>query len=121
MNPDINQLQPYPFEKLAALKTGIAPPAGLAPIALSIGEPKHPAPAFVLETLQRELKGFNLYPQTRGIAALREAIANWLQHRFGLRAVDPDTQVLPVSGTREALFSCAQAVVDRSRDALGLG
>ncbi|HUH38706.1 MAG TPA: succinyldiaminopimelate transaminase [Spongiibacteraceae bacterium] len=120
MNPDINQLQPYPFEKLAALKAGIAPPAGLAPIALSIGEPKHPAPAFVLETLQRELKGFNLYPQTRGIAALREAIANWLQHRFGLRAVDPDTQVLPVSGTREALFSFAQAVVDRSSDALVL-
>jgi len=119
MNPDLDKLHPYPFEKLQALKAGVTPPADRPHIALSIGEPRQAAPAFVLETLRDALDGVARYPLTRGEAALREAIAGWLVRRFGLSAdgVDPETQVLPVNGTREALFAFAQAVVDRSRDA----
>lgn len=115
MNPDLSLLHPYPFEKLAALFKGHQPPAGLAPIALSIGEPRHAAPAFVAETLTRHLGGLSTYPSTLGLPVLRDAIAAWLCRRFGLAAVDPASQVLPVNGTREALFSFTQAVVDRSR------
>ena len=114
MNPLLQKLQPYPFEKLSALKSGCTPPAGLAHIALSIGEPKHPAPDFVLEALCENLDGISQYPLTRGIAELREAIARWLERRFklGIKTVNADSQVLPVNGTREALFAFAQAVVD---------
>ncbi len=120
MNPDLDRLQPYPFERLAALKAGIQPPAGLTPIPLSIGEPKHAAPGFVLEELISHLHGVSAYPATKGTPALREAIAGWLTRRYGLPAgaVDPERQVLPVNGTREALFAIAQALVDRSRDPL---
>ena len=121
MNPDLARLQPYPFEKLARLKAGITPPAGLRHIALSIGEPQHQTPALLREELVRHLGGLANYPTTKGIPALRAAMAAWLERRFGLPsgAVDPERQVLPVNGTREALFSFAQAVVDRSRaDAL---
>lgn len=115
MNPDLSRLQPYPFEKLARLKAGIAPPAGLRHIALSIGEPQHQTPALLREELVRHLSGLANYPTTKGIPALRAAIASWLERRFALPSgtVDPERQVLPVNGTREALFSFAQAVVDR--------
>ena len=117
MNPDLERLQPYPFERLARLKADCTPPAELAPIDLSIGEPKHAAPHFVAETLISHLHGLSQYPVTRGQAELRRTIADWLQRRFTLPAAgpDPDTQVLPVGGTREALFAFAQAVVDRSQ------
>ncbi|WP_347331962.1 succinyldiaminopimelate transaminase [Marinimicrobium locisalis] len=116
MNPDLNQLHPYPFEKLAQLKAGIEPPAELAHIALSIGEPKHEPPQFVLETLSQSLSRVSNYPATKGLPELREAIARWATQRFQLseNELDPETQVLPVNGTREALFAFAQATVDRT-------
>lgn len=112
MNRDLDQLQPYPFEKLAALKAGVTPPAQ-PHIALSIGEPKHAAPEFVLQTLRDNLAQLSVYPNSKGLPELREAIAAWAMRRFQLRSLDPETQVLPVAGTREALFSFAQAIVDR--------
>jgi len=122
MNPDLQRLQAYPFEKLAALKAGITPPEKLLHIAWSIGEPKHPAPAFVRDRLIAHLGELSQYPVTRGMETLRQVIADWLNRRFKLHTapINPDTQVLPVSGTREALFSFAQAVIDRSRGALVL-
>jgi N-succinyldiaminopimelate aminotransferase len=117
MNPDLQRLQPYPFERLRQLLAGITPPAGLAPINLSIGEPKHPTPPFILDALTRALPGVASYPLTVGVPELREAIAAWAVRRYGLKALDPATQVLPVAGSREGLFAFAQAVVDRSRDA----
>lgn len=122
MNPDLALLHPYPFERLAKLKQGIEPATTLEHIALSIGEPAHPAPAFVVETLLAHLHGLSNYPLTKGSPMLREAIAGWLQRRFGLGdgGIDPETQVLPVAGTREALFSFAQAVVERRDDPLVL-
>lgn len=118
MNPDLNRLQPYPFEKLAALKAGVTPPAGLTPIALSIGEPKHEPPAFVLDTLRDNLDRLANYPATRGLPELRRAIAEWARARFSLPtgSLDPERHILPVSGTREALFALAQARVDRSQN-----
>jgi N-succinyldiaminopimelate aminotransferase len=122
VNPDLQQLKPYPFERLAQLKAGATPPAGLAHIAMSIGEPKHPAPQFVVDALVRNLDGLGVYPMARGLPELRQSIARWCTRRFELKpgALDPERQVLPVSGTREGLFAFAQAVVDRSRDALVL-
>ncbi|QKT02447.1 succinyldiaminopimelate transaminase [Ectothiorhodospiraceae bacterium 2226] len=122
MNPDIDKLHPYPFERLAALKAGVTPPAELAHIALSIGEPQHPAPAFVREALTQAFPDLAKYPTTAGGGALRSAIAAWLTRRFRLPAesIDPQRHVLPVAGTREALFAFAQAVVDRRRDPLVL-
>lgn len=115
MNPDLRRLQPYPFERLAQLKAGITPPADKPPIALSIGEPQHPAPAFVAEILRQQLPGLSRYPLTKGSATLREAMADWASRRFQLPpgSLDPERQVLPVNGTREALFAFAQCVVDR--------
>ncbi len=119
MNPDLSKLHPYPFEKLAVLKQGLTPPAELAPIALSIGEPKHAAPGFVIDTLKNALDGLSRYPMTRGQINLRIAIVDWLRRRFHLPAdsLDPEQHVLPVNGTREALFAFAQAVVDRQEEA----
>ncbi len=116
MNSDLAKLQPYPFERLSALKAGVTPPAGLAHIALSIGEPRHPTPHFIAEAVLEHLHGLASYPSTRGSAELREAIAAWLTARFELPAggIDPARQVLPVNGTREALFAFAQAAVERS-------
>jgi len=114
MNPDLSLLHPYPFEKLATLFKGHTAPTQLKPIALSIGEPKHASPAFVAEAIARHISGLSNYPTTLGLPVLREAIAQWLTQRFGLKAVDAGTQVLPVNGTREALFSFTQAVVNRS-------
>lgn len=122
MNPDLSQLKPYPFQRLAKLKEGVTPPAGLSPIALSIGEPKHAAPEFVKAVLRDNQDKLMNYPNTKGLPELREAIALWLQSRFHLApdSLDPESQVLPVTGTREALFSFAQAVVDRSSQPLVL-
>lgn len=120
MNQDLDRLQPYPFEKLNRLKAGITPPAGLPHIALSIGEPKHQPPKFVEEELISHLHGLASYPLTKGRVELRQAIAAWLTRRFLLPAgtVDAERHVLPVAGTREALFAFAQAVVARGNEAL---
>jgi N-succinyldiaminopimelate aminotransferase len=113
MNTDLQQLQPYPFEKLAALKAGIVPPA-IAHISLSIGEPKHAAPAFIREALTDNLRHLATYPSTKGIVELRQAIADWAMRRFQLDRLDVEQQVLPVNGTREALFAFTQTVIERS-------
>ena len=115
MNPQLALLQPYPFERLRALFAGVAPPSDRRPINLSLGEPKHPTPQFILDALAAGAKGVANYPTTIGPAALREAIAEWLVRRHGLATLDPATQVLPVLGSREALFAFAQTVIDRSR------
>lgn len=117
MNHDLDLLHPYPFEKLAALKATVTPPADLKDIMLSIGEPKHEPPAFALDTLVKNLAKLSNYPTTKGIPELREAIANWASKRFTLNTgtFTADKHVLPVNGTREALFAFAQAIVDRSK------
>jgi N-succinyldiaminopimelate aminotransferase len=117
MNPGFERLSAYPFERLAVLKAGIVPPAGLAHIPLSIGEPKHAPPGFVLDTLRAHLTELGSYPATRGLPELRNATARWTERRFALPAgsVDADANVLPVTGTREALFAFVQAVVDSRR------
>jgi N-succinyldiaminopimelate aminotransferase len=115
MNPDLDRLHPYPFEKLTALFDGISA-ADKPAIALSIGEPQHPSPAIVKDALAAQLDALAKYPTTAGLPALRVAISDWLTRRFQLQGVDADAQVLPVNGTREALFAFTQAVVDRSRD-----
>jgi N-succinyldiaminopimelate aminotransferase len=114
VNGRLARLAAYPFERLARLKAGITPPASLPHIAMSIGEPKHEPPAFVLESLRRNLHKLDSYPVTAGLPEMRAACAAWLQRRFGVR-VNPEGMVLPVNGTREALFSFVQAVVDTSR------
>ncbi len=115
MNPLLESLQPYPFQKLARLFEGLAAPAGLAPIRLSIGEPKHATPQFILDAVAENLAGLANYPATLGSEPLRRAIADWLQRRYGLARIDPASQVIPVNGSREALFAFAQCVVDASR------
>ncbi len=119
MNPDLAKLQPYPFEKLARLKAEVTPPDHLAAIALSIGEPQHPAPVFVIEEVITHLHTLAKYPLTKGSAELREAIADWLIRRFQLApdSLNGDDHVIPVNGTREALFAFAQAVMDRTQPA----
>jgi N-succinyldiaminopimelate aminotransferase len=116
MNPRLAGLQPYPFQRLAKLIEGLTPPAAKSPIKLSIGEPQHAAPTFVLEEITANLAGLSHYPVTKGMPQLRAAIARWATRRFGLARVplDPERHILPVAGTREALFSIAQAVVDAS-------
>ena len=123
MNPNLDLLHPYPFEKLNQLKQGITPPQYKSHIALSIGEPKHTTPAFIHKELTSNLDGVAKYPTTKGIPELRASIANWVSQRFAIPSPDisAETQVLPVSGTREALFSFAQAVIDSSKpDAIAM-
>lgn len=121
MNPRLGLLRPYPFEKLRALLAGSQPPAGLAPVNLSIGEPQHPTPELVKEAMRANLGGLARYPLTKGMAELREAIAAWLARRHALPGLDAGTQVLPTLGSREALFALAQAVLDPAqRDAIVL-
>ncbi len=116
MNPLLQRLQPYPFERLRALHTGVSPDPAKSPINVSIGEPKHPTPRFVIDALaQGATAGLSNYPTTAGTNALREAIAGWLMRRHRLAALDPVTEVLPVLGSREALFAFAQTIVDPSR------
>ena len=114
MNPRLGDLHPYPFERLRQLTADVTPPAGVAPINLGIGEPRHATPALVCDALVASLPGLAKYPATAGEPALREACAGWLSRRYGV-AVDPATQVLPVNGSREALFALAQAVIDPTR------
>lgn len=119
MNPDLALLQPYPFEKLAELQQNCQPPKTLVPISLAIGEPKHPTPGFITEAVINHLHGLSVYPTTAGSIELRHTIANWLEQRFQLAGhIDSQTQILPVNGTREALFSFAQAVIDRRESPL---
>ncbi len=115
MNSDLQKLQPYPFEKLRQLKEGCQPPAELDHIALSIGEPRHPTPAFISEAVLSHLHGLSAYPLTKGAPELRAAICDWLIQRFQLPAdsLNAEQHVLPVNGTREALFAFAQTIVDR--------
>ena len=114
MNPLLDRLHPYPFERLRELTSDITPSAAHSPISLGIGEPKHPTPELIKRALIDRLDGLATYPATAGEPALREAIAGWLQHRYDV-AVDAATQVLPVTGSREALFAFAQTVVDATR------
>src|SRR5262245_43659875 len=122
MNPRLNLLHAYPFERLARLKAGVEPPADLPHIAMSIGEPQHECPPFILDTLRSNLHRIGSYPATIGLPEMRAACARWLERRFSLGAqtVDPDTMVLPVNGTREALFAFVQCVVEDEPDALVL-
>jgi len=122
MNPRLELLHAYPFERLARLKAGVTPPAELAHIAMSIGEPQHEPPAFILDTLRDNLHRLGSYPPTIGSIELRAAAARWLERRFSLpaNAVNAETMVLPVNGTREALFAFVQVVVDQNPDALVL-
>jgi N-succinyldiaminopimelate aminotransferase len=116
MNPDMQLLQPYPFQKLARLFGEVMPNATLKPISLHIGEPKHATPQFIKDALVAGLDGLANYPTTAGSDALRTSIAAWLSQRYGIPAPDAKTQVLPVNGSREALFAFAQAVIDRSKN-----
>ena len=116
MNPLLSRLQPYPFERLRALTAGITPPA-MPPIRLSIGEPQHPTPDLVRAALVAHLDDLATYPATAGLAELRDAIAAWFRTRYSLARLDAAREVLPVNGTREALFAFAQAVIDRTEAA----
>jgi N-succinyldiaminopimelate aminotransferase len=115
MNSRLAGLQPYPFQKLAELIRGLTPPNDKPAIRLSMGEPQHAAPSFVLEALRTNLNGLSHYPVTKGSLELRQSIARWANQRFNLEKapLDPERHVLPCAGTREALFSIAQAVIDR--------
>lgn len=117
MNPDLDQLQPYPFERLAKLRGDTQPPSNKTAISLSIGEPKHAPPSLLADHWQASQALISGYPATRGTEALRQSIANWLQQRFGANSIDANQHILPVNGTREALFALAQCVVDRSQPA----
>ena len=114
MNPLLSQLQPYPFERLRQLFAGVPLPAAYSPVSLGMGEPRHPTPSFIKDALVAGLDGLANYPATAGEPRLREAFTGWLQRRYGL-ALNPATQVLPVNGSREALFAFAQTVIDPSR------
>jgi N-succinyldiaminopimelate aminotransferase len=115
MNPRLQSLQPYPFEKLRELFAAVRPDPGLSHISLGIGEPRHPSPDFIKRALSENLGKLAVYPPTAGGDALRQAIAEWLVRRYALRAIDWKTEVLPVNGSREALFAFAQTVLDPSR------
>ena len=120
MNPDLDRLHPYPFERLRALLAGATPAEGLEHVALSIGEPRHPVPDRIRDALVDALGGLGRYPVTAGSLELRQAIADWCSLRYGLPAgrLDPERHLLPVSGSREALFAFTQAAIDRGRDAV---
>ncbi len=119
MNPGFKKLQPYPFEELARLQARITP-ADLPAVDLSIGEPKHPTPPFILDSLRENLSGAAHYPSTRGTLELREAVRRWLMRRFSLpdSGIDANDHILPVTGTREALFAFAQCLIEPDDDAL---
>lgn len=114
MNPLLQRLHPYPFERLREVTQGVVPASRFKPISLGIGEPRHATPALVEKALQAALPGLSVYPTTAGEPTLREAMAAWCQRRYGV-GLNPATQILPVNGSREALFAIAQTVVDASR------
>ncbi len=116
MNPLLSHLQPYPFERLRQLFAGVEPPAGYSPISLGMGEPRHPTAPFIQDAICAHLQGLATYPATAGEPRLREAFTHWLHRRYAL-TLDPATQVLPVNGSREALFAFAQTIIDPTRAA----
>ena len=115
MNPNLNLLQPYPFQRLRELFAGIKPNLAFNNINLSIGEPKHATPSLIKDALVNNLSGLATYPTTLGVLPLREAIANWATRRYGIPLLNPETEILPVIGSREALFAVAQVVIDSSK------
>ena len=115
MNPHLDRLHSYPFEKLRQLFAGVTPNPAFSPISLGIGEPKHPTPPLIQKALTHAVAGLATYPSTHGGEPLRAAIAGWLERRYGIPPVDADTMVLPVNGSREALFAIAHSVVDAGR------
>lgn len=115
MNPLLNQLQPYPFARLREAMQGIEPPAGVRPVPLHIGEPKHPAPQIVIDTLTRSLSELEQYPLSAGLPELRQACADWIRRRYDGLKVNPDTEIVPVLGSREALFAFTQACLDPTK------
>ena len=122
MNPYLNKLEPYPFEKLSKLNHGIIPAGNKTPIIMHIGEPKHQAPDFILQAIQNNRSGFSNYPITQGTPELRLAIVNWLNRRFKIKSglLDAERHVLPVNGTREALFAFTQFIVNKDNEPLVL-
>lgn len=118
MNPLIHSLHPYPFQKLAELLEGLSPNPEKPLIKLTIGEPQHEAPAIVLDTLAKSLSGVSKYPSTKGELPLRNAMSEWTIRRFKLDNLDPDTEILPVTGTREALFAITQTLVGEKQNSL---
>ena len=114
MNPLLQRLQPYPFERLKQLFSTVTPATKYPPISLGIGEPRHATPKLVLDALAASTEALSSYPATAGLPALRQSCANWVHRRYGL-TINPDTQILPINGSREALFAFAQTVVDGSQ------
>jgi N-succinyldiaminopimelate aminotransferase len=117
MNPNLNLLQAYPFQRLRDLFHGTEPNPAYTPINLSIGEPKHATPALIKEALLNNIAGLASYPTTLGSIALREAISAWISRRYNVPSLNPETAILPVNGSREALFAFAQAVIDQTKPA----
>ena len=115
MNQNLNLLQPYPFQRLRDLFKGTTPNPAYAPINLSIGEPKHATPQLIKDALVDNLAGLANYPTTIGALTLRESISNWISRRYGVALLNPETAILPVTGSREALFAFAQLIIDRSK------
>ena len=115
MNPHLNLLQPYPFQRLRELFAGVTPNPAFTHINLSIGEPKHATPALIKNALVDNLNGLATYPTTLGVLPLREAIAHWATRRYGIPLLNAETEILPVIGSREALFAIAQVVIDASK------
>ena len=118
MNPNLAKLHPYPFEKLRQLFSGVTPNPAFREIRLSIGEPQHATPPFIKEALTAGLDGLANYPTTLGLPPLRRSIAQWLERRYGLENIDPEREIIPVNGSREALFAFTQALIDPSASAL---
>ena len=116
MNPKLELLQPYPFARLRKLMDGLEPPADLQPISLHIGEPKHLTPSVLTDALIQHLDGLAAYPATAGIPELRQACAQWLMRRYSGVKINPDTEVLPVLGSREALFAFTQTIIDNNTE-----
>src|SRR3990167_8571560 len=120
MNPNLSRLQAYPFERLRQLFSSVTPNPAYRPISLGIGEPRHPAPQLIkqayCDAILGQGGGLSVYPATAGDVGLRKSIAQWLQRRYGL-VVDMATQILPVNGSREALFAFTQTVVNASQSA----
>ena len=115
MNTDLERLQSYPFQKLNTLLEGAKPSAQYKPVSLYIGEPKHPTPQFIRQALIDNLDGLAVYPTTLGAPGLRIAIAEWLKQRYGLKQINADTEIIPVNGSREALYAFAHTIIDRSK------
>ncbi len=115
MNPDLDRLQSYPFQKLNDLLAGAVPDPQLKPVSLYIGEPKHPTPQFIRQAITDNLDGLAVYPATLGAEGLRIAIADWLKQRYGLKQISAQTEIIPVNGSREALYAFAHTIIDRSK------